>query len=39
MFKALYEVVSKAGGNMGEPSKTSIVALVEEDIGEADGKL
>ena len=38
MLKALYEVVSKAGGNMGGPAKASILALIEDDLEEDDGK-
>lgn len=38
MIKALYEVVSKAGANMGDASKASILALIEEDLDEGDGK-
>ena len=38
MLKALYQVVSKAGVNMGDASKTSILGLVEEDLEEDDGK-
>jgi hypothetical protein len=38
MMKALYEVVSKAGGNMGDVSKASILSLVENDLDEDDGK-
>jgi hypothetical protein len=37
MLKALYEVVSKAGSNMGDASRASILALVENDLDEADG--
>jgi len=37
MMKALYEVVSKAGGNMGEPSKASILSLIESDLDQDDG--
>lgn len=37
MLKALYEVVSKAGENMGDASKASILALVENDKDEEDG--
>lgn len=37
MMKALYEVVSKAGGNMGEPSKASILSLIEDDLDQDDG--
>lgn len=37
MLKALYEVVGKAGGNMGEASKASILSLIEDDLDEDDG--
>ncbi|KAG8532469.1 uncharacterized protein KY384_002346 [Bacidia gigantensis] len=33
MMKALFEVVSKAGGNMSEASRTSILGLIDSDIG------
>lgn len=37
MLKALYEVVSKAGGNMNEASRTSILGLIDtEHEGEDD---
>ncbi|KAL0254871.1 translational activator of GCN4 [Diplodia seriata] len=36
MLKALYEVVSKAGGNMSEASRNSILGLIDADISEAD---
>lgn len=39
MLKALYEVVSKAGANMGDASKASILGLVEEDLEEDDGNM
>ena len=31
MMRALYEVVSKAGGNMSETSRTSILGLIDSD--------
>jgi hypothetical protein len=37
MLKALFEVVGKAGGNMGEASRAAILALVEEEGDEDDG--
>ena len=37
MLKALYEVVSKAGGNMNEVSRNAILGLIDTDAGEADG--
>lgn len=33
MLKALYEVVSKAGANMNDASRTSILALIDSDSG------
>ena len=39
MLKALYEVVSKAGANMSDTSRTSVLALVNSDIDEEDCKL
>ncbi|KAI5776643.1 armadillo-type protein [Geopyxis carbonaria] len=36
MLKALYEVVKKAGGNMGDASKASILALIEDALDEDD---
>lgn len=38
MLKALYEVVSKAGKNMGDAAKSSILALIENDLDEDEGK-
>ena len=37
MLKALFEVVSKAGSNMNEASKNSILGLIDTDTGDADG--
>ena len=37
MLKALYEVVSKAGTNMSEASRTSVLALIDSDVGNQDG--
>ena len=37
MLKALFEVVSKAGSNMNEASRNSILGLIDMDIGDADG--
>ncbi len=31
MLKALFEVVSKAGGNMGEPSRAAVLGLIDLD--------
>lgn len=39
MLQALYEVVSKAGTNMSEMSRSSILGLIDSDTGLADGKL
>ncbi|KAK8236757.1 translational activator [Phyllosticta capitalensis] len=36
MLKALFEVVSKAGANMNEASRNSILGLIDADIDEAD---
>ena len=39
MLKALYEVVSKAGSNMSETSRTSLLSLMDGDAGNIDGEL
>ncbi|EWC46714.1 hypothetical protein DRE_03959 [Drechslerella stenobrocha 248] len=39
MLKALYEVVSKAGANMGDQSRSSLIALIEEELEENDESL
>ena len=39
MLKALYEVVSKAGTNMSEASRISVLALIDSDVGNQDGML
>ncbi|KAF3936974.1 hypothetical protein ABW19_dt0208464 [Dactylella cylindrospora] len=39
MLKALYEVVSKAGTNMGDQSRASLVALIEEEFVENEESL
>ncbi|KAK4931831.1 translational activator of GCN4 [Elasticomyces elasticus] len=39
MLKALYEVVSKAGANMSEVSRNSILDLIDSDSGESDAAL
>jgi hypothetical protein len=39
MLKALYEVVSKAGKNMNEASRNSILGLIDTDTEDSDGKL
>ena len=36
MLKALYEVVSKAGGNMNEASRNSILSLIDSDAADED---
>ena len=38
MLKALCEVVSKAGGNMSEGSRSSVLGLIDEDTSGADGE-
>lgn len=38
MMKALQEVVGKAGGNMSEPSKNSILGLIDDDTSDQNGK-
>lgn len=39
MLKALYEVVSKAGSNMSEVSRNSILGLIDSDAGEGSDAL
>lgn len=39
MLKALYEVVSKAGANMSEVSRNSILGLIDGETSTADGSL
>lgn len=39
MLKALYEVVSKAGSNMNDVSRNSILGLIDSDSGDADDSL
>jgi hypothetical protein len=36
MLKALYEVISKAGANMGEASRTAVLSLIDMDVDERD---
>lgn len=36
MFKALYEVVSRAGANMGETSRSAVLSLIDGDADERD---
>jgi hypothetical protein len=38
MMKALQEVVGKAGGNMSEASRQSILALIDDDSSDQTGK-
>lgn len=37
MLRALYEVVSIAGSNMSETSRTAILALIDSDAAGLDG--
>ncbi|WPH00312.1 Hypothetical protein R9X50_00313700 [Acrodontium crateriforme] len=39
MLTALFEVVSKAGSNMSEVSRNSILTLIDSDIGDKDDNL
>ena len=39
MLKALYEVVSKAGANMSDASRASVLGLVNSDVDGDDCKL
>jgi len=39
MLKALYEVVSKAGRNMNEASRTAILSLIDTDTGDTDDSM
>ncbi|CAM1500851.1 Fc.00g100130.m01.CDS01 [Cosmosporella sp. VM-42] len=39
MFKALYEVVSKAGANMGEASRAAVLSLIDMDTDDSDDKM
>lgn len=39
MMKALQEVVSKAGANMGEASKNAILGLIDDDASNKTGKV
>ncbi|TQV93892.1 hypothetical protein V2A60_003948 [Cordyceps javanica] len=36
MLKALYEVISRAGANMGQTSRTAILSLIDGDVDESD---
>jgi hypothetical protein len=39
MLKALYEVVAKAGANMTETSRNSILNLIDGEVDENDGMI
>ena len=39
MLKALYEVVSKAGENMSESSRSTILGLIDSETGEGDDSM
>ncbi|OTB14960.1 hypothetical protein K445DRAFT_318334 [Daldinia sp. EC12] len=39
MLKALYEVVSKAGSNMGESSRTAVLGLIDMDTDTTDSAM
>ncbi|MCJ1477873.1 translational activator of GCN4 [Lambiella insularis] len=39
MLKALYEVVSKAGANMSEASRSSILSLIDSDNSDSDDSM
>jgi hypothetical protein len=39
MLKALYEVVAKAGANMTETSRNSILNLIDDEVDENDGMI
>ena len=39
MFKALYEVISKAGANMGESSRNAVLGLIDTDYDETDAAM
>lgn len=39
MLKALYEVVSKAGANMGESSRTAVLGLIDTEPDERDDNM
>ena len=38
MLKALFEIVSKAGANMSEASRTAILGLIDSDTSNLDGQ-
>ncbi|OAA38017.1 Armadillo-like helical [Beauveria brongniartii RCEF 3172] len=39
MLKALYEVISRAGANMGAASRTAILSLIDGDVDESDASM
>ncbi|KAI1389275.1 translational activator GCN1 [Hypoxylon trugodes] len=39
MLKALYEVISKAGSNMGESSRTAVLSLIDMDTDTTDSAM
>lgn len=39
MLKALYEVISKAGANMGEQSRTAVLGLIDMETDERDDNM
>jgi hypothetical protein len=39
MLKALYEVISKAGANMGEGSRNAVLTLIDTDVDERDDSM
>ncbi|KAF3760981.1 ARM repeat-containing protein [Cryphonectria parasitica EP155] len=39
MLKALYEVISKAGANMGESSRTAVLGLIDMETDERDDNM
>jgi hypothetical protein len=39
MLKALYEVISKAGANMGESSRTAVLGLIDMETDERDSAM
>ncbi|KAH6613600.1 armadillo-type protein [Chaetomium sp. MPI-SDFR-AT-0129] len=39
MLKALYEVISTAGGNMGEGSRTAVLGLIDTETDERDNTM
>ncbi|RDA90518.1 hypothetical protein CP533_0844 [Ophiocordyceps camponoti-saundersi (nom. inval.)] len=39
MLKALFEVISRAGSNMGETSRSAVLSLIDMEAGEGDDKM